>query len=82
MLCWGLGLAAGKRQALVGYDRPTGRTPPSRGTGGAQPGRISLVRNVITPMGSGYVFASGKPSVRKAQFPSGCRTIPEANAGG
>jgi hypothetical protein len=37
-----------------------------RGIGGTQPGRISLVRNVTAPLGSGGSDARGKPAVRKA----------------
>jgi len=39
------------------------------------------MRNMTTPMGSGGLSA-GKPTVRKAQFPSGRRKAREANAGG
>lgn len=44
---------------------------------GIHPGRISLMRNVETPnLGS----SNGKPTARKAQFPSGNRMDQEANA--
>jgi hypothetical protein len=39
------------------------------------------MRNMTTPMGSGTVV-SGKPTVRKAELPSGRRMTQEANAGG
>ena len=52
-------------------------SPPSReehhrprGTGGTHPGRISCVRNVVTPVGVRAV-TSGKPTVRKAQLSGG-----------
>jgi hypothetical protein len=62
------GLAAGKRQALAGHGIRSGEHRRPRGRGGTQPGRISQVRNVETPSGSGR-SAPGKPTVRKAQFP-------------
>jgi len=54
-------------------------TPPPRGAGSAHPGRVSAVRNVTTPSGSGQ--RPGKPTVRKAPFPGGRRTVQEASAG-
>lgn len=52
-----------------------------RGSEDTHPGRISSMRNVTTPMGSGGTFA-GRPTVRKAETPSGRRKTREANAGG
>lgn len=43
------------------------------------PGRISLMRNVETPMGSAE--SGGRLTVRKAQLPSGNRKGQKANAG-
>ncbi|GGT77582.1 hypothetical protein GCM10010207_87440 [Streptomyces atratus] len=74
------GLAVEKRQAPVGDSLPAGRASPSRSKGGTHPGRISLAWNVVAPMGSGGIF-SGKPTVRKAQLPSGHRMIQKAKAG-
>lgn len=52
-----------------------------RGKGGALPGRILFMRNMTTPLGSGVMMA-GRPTVRKAQVPSGRRRTQEANADG
>jgi hypothetical protein len=55
-------------------------TPSPRGTESTLPGRVSAVRNVVTPFG---VRAwPGQPTVRKVQFPGGCGMVQEANAGG
>lgn len=75
----GAGLAAGKRQAAAGARSRPWRTPPPRGSESTHPGRVSAVRNVTTPSGSGLGF--GKPTVREAQLPGGRRTVQEANAG-
>jgi hypothetical protein len=40
------------------------------------------VWNVATPAGVPALWASGKPTVRKAQLPSGNKMVQEANAGG
>jgi hypothetical protein len=61
---------------------PSGRAPPSRDKEGVHPGRVSRVRNVATPAGVPALLASGKPTVRKAQLPSGNKMVQEANAGG
>jgi len=81
--------AAGTRTCrweAAGDDRKTlsrsGEHRRPRGIGGTQPGWISLVRNVTTPLGSERNDAPGKPTVRKAGFPSGRRMAQEANAGG
>ena len=66
------GLAAGKRQATAGHGIWPGEHRRPRGREGTHPGRISQVRNVETPSGSGR-SAPGKPTVRKAQFPGGNR---------
>ena len=70
--------AAGARTCrweAVGDDRKTlcrsGEHRRPRGIGGTQPGRISLVRNVTTPLGSEGNDALGQPTVRKARFPAG-----------
>jgi hypothetical protein len=76
------GLAAVKRQALAGHGIRSGEHRRPRGRGGTHSGRISLVRNVETPSGSGRLVAPGKPTVRKAQFPGGNRMTRQANAGG
>jgi hypothetical protein len=44
-------------------------TPSPRGTESTLPGRVSTVRNVETPSGSGP--RPGKPTVREAQSPGG-----------
>ena len=80
-VCGVQGLAAGKRQALAGHGIWSGEHRCPRGRGGTHPGRISLVRNVETPSGSGR-SAPGKPTVRKAQSPGGNRMTRQANAGG
>jgi hypothetical protein len=46
---------------------------------GALPGRGSFMCNTTTPLGSGEMVA-GRPTVRKAQLPSGRRMTQEANA--
>src|SRR6478672_6460545 len=70
----GIGLAVGKRQAPIGEAAPVGRTPPSRGTGGTQPGRNSCVRNMGTPTESGPSWwRVGRPTVRRAEFSGGNR---------
>lgn len=81
----GVGSRTGRWEA-AGADRKTrsrseGHRRP-RGIGGTHPGRISLVRNVTTPLGSENSDGLGKPTVRKARFPSGRRMAQEANAGG
>ena len=60
---------------------PAGWTPPPRGQGGTHPGRVSLVWNVETPLGSGSLSRLGRLTVRKVQFPSGNRMAQQANAG-
>ena len=79
MRSWGQGwpLRSGRRR-LVTRSQPR-RTPPPRGTESTHPGRVSAVRNVTTPSGSGSW--PGKPTVREAQLPGGRRTVQEANAG-
>jgi hypothetical protein len=79
-VCGVQGLAAGKRQALAGHGIWPGEHRRPRGREGTHPGRISKVRNVETPSGSGRM--PGKPTVRKAQLPGGNRMIRQANAGG
>ena len=70
----------GCRSGVQGWPLRSGRrwsvevtparwTPPPRDKGGTHPGRISLVWNVETPLGSGR--APGRLTVREAQFPSG-----------
>ena len=76
------GLAAGKQQATAGHGIWPGGHRRPRGREGTHPGRISLVRNVVTPSGSGHLVVPGKPTVRKAQVPGGNRMTREANAGG
>jgi hypothetical protein len=80
--CGVQGLAAGKRQALAGHGIWPGEHRRPRGREGAQPGRVSKVRNVETPSGSGRQAVAGQPTVRKAQFPGGNRMTRQANAGG
>lgn len=75
----GAWLAAERRQALAGEVTPDRWTPPPRGKGSTHPGRISFVWNVETPLRSGPW--PGRPTVRKAQLPSGNRMAQEANAG-
>ena len=60
-------LRSGRRRLRSPLNREEHRRP--RGTGGTHPGRISCVRNAVTPVGVRAV-TSGKPTVRKAQ-PSG-----------
>lgn len=54
-------------------------TPLPRGTESTLPGRVSAVRNVVTPSRSG--LWTGKPTVRKAQPLGGYGMVQEANAG-
>jgi hypothetical protein len=74
-----------RRWEAAGADRKTlsrsgGHRRP-RGIGGTQPGRISLVRNMTTPLGSVRITARGKLTVRKARVRSGRGMTQEANAG-
>jgi hypothetical protein len=73
-------LRSGRRRSGI-FCRSGGHRRP-RDTGGTHPGRISYVWNVGTPMGSGHKAVTGKPTVRKAQSPSGKWMTREANAGG
>src|SRR3954452_18734860 len=57
------------------------RAPRPRRTEGTHPDRLSIMRNVETPMGSGGSAAS-KPTVRKAEVPSRWRRVREAKASG
>jgi hypothetical protein len=79
MCRWGQGwpLRNGRRRLVT--RSPPWRTPPPRGSESTHPGRVSAVRNVTTPSGSGR--RSGKPTVREARLPGGRRTVQEANAG-
>ena len=54
-------------------------TPSPRGTESTLPGRVSAVRNVTIPSGSGR--EPGQPTVREAQLPGGRRMVQQANAG-
>ena len=75
------GRAAVRRQAAVMEDtRPCGHRRP-RGIEGARPGRISRVRNMETPSGSGARCA-GKPTVRRGRIPWREQDAREAKAGG
>jgi len=58
-------------------DIPT-RTPISRSRKGTHPNRISMERNMITPTRSR--ITPSKPTVRAAEFLSGCRKVQEAKA--
>jgi len=73
-------LRSGRRWPGTASGQEEHRRP--RGREGTQPGRISQVRNVETPSGSGRACVPGKPTVRKAQVPGGNRMTREANAGG
>jgi hypothetical protein len=75
------GLVAEKRQVTAGHGIRPGEHRRPRGREGTQPGRISQVRNVVTPSGSGHQVVAGKPTARKAQFPGGNRMTRKANAG-
>ena len=55
-----LGLELQTFQAPIGEAAPVGRTPPPRGKGGTQPGRISCVRNMGTPTESGAALVAGR----------------------
>src|SRR5664279_4763150 len=72
-------LRSGRRRVVE--VPPSGWTPPPRGKGSTHPGRISLVWNVETPLGSGWEQPPGRPTVRKAKLLSGNRMTQEANAG-
>jgi hypothetical protein len=56
------------------------RTPLPRSKDSTHPSRISLARNVATPMESDAGRCVGKPTARTAEFSSGRRTIQEAKA--
>ncbi len=70
-----------KRQAATGGVCPVAWTPPPRGLGGTLPGRVSRMRNVVTPFGFRAVVPGGL-TVRKADLLGGNRMAQEANAGG
>jgi len=72
-------LESGRRRLLDIHQPGAHRRP--RGEGGVLPGRVLLMRNMTTPMGSGSLL-SGKPTVREAELLSGRRMTQEANAGG
>ena len=57
---------------VQGHHRP-------RSTEGAHPGRVSTMRNTVTPMRSAMLC--GKSSVSETEFLSGDGMLPEANAG-
>ena len=65
----------------AGDNRRPGAHHRPRGKGGALPGRVLLMCNTTTPLGSGGSTA-GRPTVRKAELPSGRRMTQEANADG
>ncbi len=52
----GAGLAAAKRQAPVGRGPADRMDTAASGLKGTHPGRISLVWNVETPLGSGWSY--------------------------
>ncbi len=79
--------AAGRKDWPLGSGRRWLRSPLSReehrrprGTGGTHPGRISCVRNAVTPVGVRAIM-SGKPTARKAQSPGGNLMTEKRNAG-
>ncbi len=76
-------LAAEKRQAATGGTWPVVGTPPFPGLRG-HPARSCLAHaERDNPVGVRTAMVQpGKPTVRKAQLPSGRRTAREANAGG
>jgi hypothetical protein len=61
-------LESGRRRLETNRQPGTHRRP--RGQGGALLGRVLLMRNMTTPMGSGTSM-SGKPIVRSANSPAG-----------
>jgi len=70
-------VVAGRRDWPLGSGRRWLRSPLSReehrrprDIGGTHPGRISCVRNAVTPVGVRAIM-SGKPTARKAQSPGG-----------
>jgi hypothetical protein len=72
-------LRSGRRRLRSPLNREEHRCP--RDIGGTHPGRISCVRNAVTPVGVRAV-TSGKPTARKAQSPGGNLMIEKRNAGG
>jgi hypothetical protein len=60
---------------------PAGSAPPSPGLRRHPPGRVLLMCNTTTPLGSGHLVA-GRPAARKAQLPSGRKMTQQTNAGG
>src|SRR4051794_9127774 len=60
-----------------GPRTPLGGTPRPRSRKGTLPVRLSLVRNVVTPMKSG---SASRPTAREAEFFSRNGTVPEAKA--
>jgi len=69
---------SGRRRLRSPLNREEHRRP--RDIGGTHPGRISCVRNAVTPVGVRAV-TSGKPTVRRAQSPGGTLMIEKRNAG-
>jgi len=68
-----LGQGSGTSVSLGAGTRPRSRE-------GTHPRRISVVRNVVTPMGSGDNAVVGQPTVRAAHLPSGTGTVEKAKA--
>jgi len=62
-------LESGRRRLGIVCQPGAHRRP--RGTEGTLPGRVSLMRNVATPMRSRRRFQPGKPTVRNAQSSAG-----------
>ncbi|GLV78618.1 hypothetical protein Shyhy02_66180 [Streptomyces hygroscopicus subsp. hygroscopicus] len=81
----GAGLVAEKRQAPAEDPTSAGRASPSRSLGGTHPGRISLVWNVETPLGSGHVSVrsadreEGSTPQRAQDGPRSQRRSPKGN---
>ena len=72
-------MAAAKRRVPAGDNRRPGAHHRPRGQEGALPGRVLLMCNTTTPLGSGG-STPGRPTVRKVQLPSGRRMTQEAKA--
>jgi hypothetical protein len=81
MLWRGKGLAVVKRQAPVIEVPVIGTTPPPRSKEGTHPGRVSRMRNTVTPTRSGLVCEVGRLTARKAELLWREQDVQEANAG-
>ena len=70
-------MAAAKRRVPAGDNRRPGAHHRPRGQEGALPGRVLLMCNTTTPLGSGGSTA-GRPTARKAEPPQRAQEDPRS----